>query len=195
MKSRFFIPGRGRIPLLPNRQRPPVGATSWSRSVQVEIAAWTPLLQNHRRPAVGANSDSRHFPPHSNPPSSQRGSALFVAVFLIAVVAVLAAAVALTSVTQQLGSARALQAEQAWYAAVGRIELEAPGMLTAGSCPGSGTQTIAGFTTTFECSADEIDEGGMTYSVFSVSATAQRGNAASGSLVRRTARAQFTNRN
>ena len=182
MKSRFFKPGRGRIPLLQNRQWPPVGATSCG----------------DRGGTRGVDpTRQRTFAPfrRSNPPSSQRGSALFVAVFLIAVVAVLAAAVALTSVTQQLGSARALQAEQAWYAAFGRIELEAPGMLAAGSCPGSGALDIAGFTTTFECSADEIDEGGATYSVFSVAATAQRGDAASGSLVRRTARAQFTNRN
>mgnify|MGYP006428470949 CR=1 FL=1 len=166
MKSRLFKPYRGRIP-----------------------------LPQQTRPGVVANSDSRHFSSHSNPPSSQRGSALFVAVFLIAVVAVLAAAVALTSVTQQLGSARALQAEQAWYAAVGRIELEAPDMLATGSCPGGGALDIAGFTTNFECSRTEgIEEGGATYSVFSVAATAQRGNAASGSLVRRTARAQFTNR-
>jgi len=130
-----------------------------------------------------------------NLPASQRGSALFVAVFLIAVVAVLAAAVALTSVTQQTGAARALQAEQAWYAALGRIELEAPGMLAGDACPGGGAQDIAGFTTTFECTrTGGIEEGGETYSVFSVAATAQRGNAAAGSLVRRTARAQFTNR-
>ncbi len=167
MKGCLFKLGRGRMPLLPNRQRPP----------------------------VGANSDSRHFPPRSNPPSSERGSALFVAVFLIAVVAVLAAAVALTSVTQQLGSARALQAEQAWYAAVGRIELQAAGLLAGDTCPAGGPQNIAGYTTTFECTrTGDIEEGGATYSVFSVAATAQRGNAASGSLVRRTARAQFTNR-
>ena len=119
-----------------------------------------------------------------------------MAIFLIAVVAVLAAAVALTSVTQHLGSARALQAEQAWYAAFGRIELEAPGMLTNDACPGGEAQDIAGFTTTFQCTrTGDVQEGGETYSVFSVSATAQRGNAASSSLVRRTARAQFTNRN
>jgi hypothetical protein len=131
-----------------------------------------------------------------NPPPSQRGSALFVAVFLIAVVSVLAAALTLTTVTQQTGAARALQAEQAWYAAFGRIELEAPAMLAGDACPGGGALEIAGFTTTFECSrTGNIREGSASYSVFSVSATAQRGDAASGSLVRRTARAQFTNLN
>lgn len=126
----------------------------------------------------------------------QRGAALFAAIFLIAVVTVLAAAVALTSVTQQTGAARAFEAEQAWYAAFGRIEIEAPGMLAGDACPGGGAQNIAGFTTTFNCTrTGNIAEGGETYSVFSVAATAQRGDAGSGSLVRRTARAQFTNRN
>lgn len=171
MKIRLLIPNRGRIPRLQHQG----------------CRGRIPRLQ-------GAGETRAITTPRCNLPASQRGSALFVAVFLIAVVAVLAAAVALTSVTQQLGAARALQAEQAWYAAFGRIELEAPGMLAGDACPGGGAQDIAGFTTTFECTrTGNIQEGGETYSVFSVSATAQLGNAASGSLVRRTARAQFTN--
>ena len=193
MKGRLFKPGHGRMPLL--QKRPAVGPNSDSQFSRTSGRGQIPLPQQSP-PTVGANSDSRQFLPGFNPPSSQRGSALFVAVFLIAVVAVLAAAVALTSVTQQLGSARALQAEQAWYAAVGRIELEAAGLLSGDTCPAGGPQNIAGYTTTFECTrTGDIEEGGATYSVFSVAATAQRGNAASGSLVRRTARAQFTNRN
>jgi|GEM_PF-5881063 len=131
-----------------------------------------------------------------NLPSSQRGSALFVGVFLIAVVAVLAVAVALTSVTQQTGAARAFEAEQAWYAAIGRIEAAAPGVLASGSCPGGGAQPIAGFTTTLTCSqSGVIQEGGQSYTVFSLAVTAEKGSAAAGNLVRRTARAQLTNAN
>lgn len=133
--------------------------------------------------------------PQCNRPASQRGSALFVGIFLVAVVSVLAAAVALTSITQQTGAARAFEAEQAWYAALGRIESETPGMLASGACPG-GVVNIAGFDTSFTtCNLTPgIQEGGQTYTVFSVAVTAQRGNAAAGTLVRRTARAQFTNR-
>lgn len=126
-------------------------------------------------------------------PGRQRGGALFVAVFLVAVVAVLAAAVSLTSVTQGLASARGLQAEQAWYAALARIETEVPGMLSSGSCPAGGPVTIAGFTTTLSCSQTTgIREGGRDYSVFTLVATASTGSASNDSLVRRTARAQFT---
>lgn len=129
----------------------------------------------------------------SNPPRRQRGGVLFVAVFLVAVVAVLAAAVSLTSVTQSLGSARGLQAEQAWYAALARIESEVPGILSSESCPGGAVVSIAGFTTTLSCSqAAGIEEGGREYSVFTLVATASAGTAANDSLVRRTARAQFT---
>ena len=126
-------------------------------------------------------------------PRRQRGGALFVAVFLVAVVAVLAAAVSLTSVTQSIGSARGLQAEQAWYAALARIESEVPGILSSESCPGGGAVSIAGFTTTLACSQTAgIEEGGREYSVFTLVATASTGSAANDSLVRRTARAQFT---
>lgn len=150
-----------------------------------------------RRPRLrGAAGTRAAATPRCALPASQRGSALFVAIFLIAVVSVLAAAVALTSVTQQTGAARAFEAEQAWYAALGRIESETPGMLASGACPG-GVVNIAGFDTSFTtCNLTPgIQEGGQTYTVFSVAVTAQRGNAAAGTLVRRTARAQFTNRN
>lgn len=124
----------------------------------------------------------------------QNGSILFIGLFLIAVVAVLASAVSLTSITQHLGSARALQAEQAWYSALGRIEIEAPAMLASGTCPSGGVVTIAGFATTLTCGrADNIREGGDEYAVFTLVATASSGDATDGSLVRRTARAQFTN--
>lgn len=116
-----------------------------------------------------------------------------MAIFLIAVVALLAAAVALTSVTQQTGAVRSLQAEQAWYAALARIETEVPGILASGACPSGGAQVIAGFTTTLACSqASGLREGGIEYSVYTLEATASLGTASTASLVRRSARAQFT---
>lgn len=123
----------------------------------------------------------------------QKGAILFIGVFLIAVVAVLASVVSLTSITQQLGSARALQVEQAWYSALGRIELEVPAMLASGNCPAGGAVNIAGFSTTLSCERlDGLREGAAEYSVFTLVATASSGSAADGSLVRRSARAQFT---
>lgn len=128
-------------------------------------------------------------------PARQRGAALFVAVFLLAVVGLLAVAVSLTSVTQQTASARALLERQAWYAALGRIEAEVPGMLAASTCPAGSPAPIGGFTTTLACDrVDGLREGAEEYSVFTVVSTASRGSAADGTLVRRTVRAQFTDR-
>ncbi|MDT8439257.1 MAG: hypothetical protein RQ729_09650 [Wenzhouxiangellaceae bacterium] len=119
----------------------------------------------------------------------QRGSALFVGLFLVAVVAVLAASVTLTSVTQQTGAVRALQFEQAWYAALGRIEAEAPGILATGTCAG-GAQTLAGFNTTLSCSLSVvIEEGDQRWRQITLIAVAQRGDPSSASQVRRSARA------
>jgi hypothetical protein len=136
---------------------------------------------------------SKRAIPITGLPRDQHGSALFIAIFLVAVVSVLAAAVTLTSVTQQLGSVRSLEAEQAWFAALARIESEAPGILSADACPATGVEIVAGFPTTLDCvRSGDIREGGRTYSVFTLVATAQRGSASNGSLVRRTARAQLT---
>ena len=121
--------------------------------------------------------------------SRQRGAALFVAIFLITVVVLAAAIVTLTSVTQHTGQARAGQADQAWYAALARLESEIPGIITSGSCPGSGSVPIGGLQTTLSCEEFEISEGPATYSVFNLQARAVLPGAIP---VRRTARAQIT---
>lgn len=122
----------------------------------------------------------------------QRGAALFVAVFLITVIVLVAAVVALTSVTQQTGAARAAAAEQAWYAALSRLEAEIPGILSAGDCPGGGDQAVFGFTTTLDCQVAEVTEAEQDYRVYTLATTASQGNLQAGTLVRRTARAQIT---
>lgn len=124
--------------------------------------------------------------------SRQRGAALFVALFLITATAAIAAVVALTTGTQQLGSARALATEQAYYAALGRLELEIPGVLADG-CPAGGPLQIGEFETELPiCSSESVEEGGASYEVFTLVATASRGSQAGGTLVRRTAQTQIT---
>lgn len=121
-------------------------------------------------------------------PARQRGAALFVAIFLITVVVLAAGIVALTSVTQHSGQARAGQADQAWYAALARLESAIPGILSSGTCPAGGSQTIAGVQTSLDCEQIEVREGPDTYFVFSLQALA----ALPGAIpVRRTARAQI----
>lgn len=126
-------------------------------------------------------------------PARQRGAAVFVAIFLITVVVLAAALVALTSVTQHTGQARAGQAERAWYAALARIEGEVGGIIGSDACPaGAASQTLLGFETTLSCARTEVTEGEIAYGVFSLLATAQQGNTSSAIFVRRSVRAQIT---
>lgn len=120
----------------------------------------------------------------------QRGAALFVGIFLITVVVVFAALVALTSATQHISQARAGLAEQAWYAAVARMEEGIQEIVFTNSCPAGGTANLFGFATTLSCSAESVSEGGATYGVYSLEVTASRGSLASAVLVRRTVRSQ-----
>ncbi|MGY6588101.1 MAG: hypothetical protein ACXIUB_07380 [Wenzhouxiangella sp.] len=121
-------------------------------------------------------------------PGQQRGAALFVAIFLITVVVLAAGLVSLTSVTQHTGQVRAGQADQAWYAALARLESEIPGILANGDCPSPSSQVFAGLQTSLSCEQSEVREGPNTYFVFDLQAQALL----PGSIpVRRTARAQI----
>lgn len=122
----------------------------------------------------------------------QRGAALFVGIFLITVVVVFAAVVALTSSTQHISQARAGLAEQAWYAAVARMEEATQFIADNNACPAGGSANLFGFTTTLSCSAESVTEGGSSYGVYSVEVTASQGSLSSAVLVRRTVRGQVT---
>ncbi len=121
--------------------------------------------------------------------SGQRGAALFVAIFLITVVVLAAGIVAMTSVTQQTGQVRAGQADQAWYAALARLESEIPGIVNSQSCPPGGSEPPAiGMPTSFTCERVEFQEGADAYFIFNLVAQA----ALPGPIpVRRSARAQI----
>ena len=132
----------------------------------------------------------------------ETGFALFTAIFLIVVLAVVATAVAVISTTQQVTSGRSLDATRAYYAARARLDREIANAV--GTTPGAGDcastnagiqQTIRGFTTDLEdCSAVSVSEGGTDYEVFTLTTAAFRGNRNAGTLVRRELQAVVTNR-
>ncbi len=122
----------------------------------------------------------------------QRGAALFVGIFLITVVVLFAAVVALTSSTQHLSQARARLAEQAWYAAIARMESEIQQAIDASACPGTGSSNTFGFTTQSTCSLSTVQEGSATYNVFSISVSAAQGSLSTPVYARRSVRAQVT---
>lgn len=123
----------------------------------------------------------------------QRGAALFVGIFLITVVVVFAAVVALTSSTQQLSQARASLAELAWYTAIGRLDAEVQSIVGGGGCSNT-TESINGFTVDIGCMPDDpqaVSEGGEPYEIYTVTVSAQQGSTSSAVFVRRSATAQI----
>jgi MSHA biogenesis protein MshP len=131
----------------------------------------------------------------------QAGVALFTAIFLIVVIAVVATSVALVTTTQQVASGRSLDATRAYYAARARLEREiAVVVATTGSgndCPDQG-QPSAAVIEDFEtrlvaCTAVEIAEGGDNYDIFTLRVAAFRGSRDAGTLVRREVQAVVTN--
>lgn len=130
----------------------------------------------------------------------QQGAALITAIFLIVVIAIVAAMVANVAATQQVTSGRALDATRAYYAARTRLErvidVVAAGTYTADDCPTiPAPSSIDGFTTELElCDETPVSEGGAQYDVFILRVSAYRGDRTSGTLVRRELRAVVTNR-
>lgn len=123
----------------------------------------------------------------------QRGAALFVGIFLITVVVVFAAVVALTSSTQQLGQARASLAEKAWYTAIGRLDAEVQNIVGGGGCSNT-TENIYGFTVDIGCMPDDpqsVSEGGELYEIYTVTVSARQGNIGSAAFVRRSVTSQI----
>lgn len=129
----------------------------------------------------------------------QQGAALFTAIFLIVVIAAIAAMVANIATTQQITSGRSLDATRAYNAARVRLEREIADVATStppgASCPSTGTVSIDGYTTVLEdCEATNVSEGGDDYDIFILRTAAYRGDRTSGTLVRRELRAVVTNR-
>lgn len=124
--------------------------------------------------------------------SRNTGVALFTAIFLIVVLAAIGVTVALLTTTQQVSSAQGLDATRAYYAARARLEQEIDFSVGGGGCSGNGDQTTLGFTTSFDCNAVGVQEGGTSYNVLTMTVTAFRGDRDAGTRVRRVIRAQVT---
>lgn len=120
----------------------------------------------------------------------QRGVALFTAIFLIVVIAAVAAAFALTTTTQQTASARALDAEGAYAAANGRLDI-AIAQALGGGCGDVDDDDLHGYRIELNCESTTVNEGGEDYPIHELRVTASRGDRRSGTLVRRTVQAQI----
>lgn len=106
----------------------------------------------------------------------QQGFTVLAAVFLLIVLAGLAAFLVNVSVTQQVGAALDIQGTRAYQAARAGAEWGAYQSLRNGSCTGTiltfaGT-TLADFSTTVACARTSVDEAGTPVNVDQITATA-----------------------
>ena len=127
-------------------------------------------------------------------PKKNRGISLISAIFLMVVIMLLAGySLNLTS-SQQAGTTLTMQSLRAWYAAKGGIEWTLF-QVNAGACPAiPSTYTVDGFSVEISrCDVYPINEGGNSYNLYDVVATASQGSVGSVGHVRRTIRATFSN--
>lgn len=128
--------------------------------------------------------------------SRRGGFALVPALFLIVVVAALAAVALRMTLGQQQTASLALQQARALAAARAGIDWSAYRALH-GQCA-NGTLNLSeaalnGFTVVVSCSATAYTDGGATYQSFLIAATASYGLYGGPDYVRRVVRASFTN--
>jgi len=115
--------------------------------------------------------------------SRPRGFALVSAVFVMALLALLASVMVSLSTTQQVASTRDLLGTRAYFAAKAGIEWGSYQVLQAGACAASSTLpalggSAAGFTVTVACSAaGPYDEAGSAVQVYTITSTASTGTA------------------
>ena len=129
-------------------------------------------------------------------PLRVRGFALPAAVFLITVLAAVAGVLINMTGGAEATSLLALQSARAQQAAASGIAWAARSALVGGACAGASFSSSAtglnGYTITTTCSARAVTEGATTYTVYSLSATAIAGAAATGDRASRTLVATVT---
>ncbi len=128
----------------------------------------------------------------------QRGFSLVGTVFIITVLAAVAAFMVTITGTEQAAATYSLHGARAYAAAQSGIEWAARQALVAGSCAASATITPASgapnnFTITVTCAATSVTEGAKTYNVYNLSATATTGSTATADLITRSVQASVTN--
>lgn len=111
------------------------------------------------------------------PPGRMRGFALVTAIFLIVMLAALAAAIAYFSSIQQAGSEQDLLGGRAYHAARAGIEWASYRSLRNNSCPGAPLNlvlpgSLSSFTVTVTCVRSTFTEGANTINIDRITANA-----------------------
>jgi len=130
-------------------------------------------------------------------PCRQRGVGLVGALFVVVVVALLAAFMVTIGTTQRQVSTLSLLGARAFFAAEAGMQRAVHSVLANDACLAIAPFTLGGAAADFEveitCSASPaISEGSETYTVFALTATASMGAAGTGDFVSRTLQATIT---
>ena len=125
-------------------------------------------------------------------PLRQRGFSLIAAVFVIAIAMLIVLAAVLTLSARQRSTVQALEASRALFAAQSGLEVAIARSLAVG---GGGCAAVPasidfeGFTVTLGCTATAVDEAPDSYSIFTLTAAAQRGRFSDHTFISRRVRA------
>ncbi len=126
-------------------------------------------------------------------PRKQQGIALLSVIFVMLVLAMIAAYLAEAISGRHAAAALDALQRQADHAAESGIEWARDRALVAGSC--ANTQLAYGdMTIDVTCAALQVNENGTLYAIFDVSATGWRGTYGDADFVRRTRRARLAAR-
>ena len=124
-------------------------------------------------------------------PRRQSGFSLIAAIFLVAFALLIVLAAVLTISARSRSTVQALDGSRALFAAQSGVEIAIARSL-AGDCPPSRVVEIEGFIVTLGCTATTVDEAPDIYSIYTLTAVAQRGRFSDHTFVSRRVRATVT---
>lgn len=126
----------------------------------------------------------------------QRGFSLVAAIFLVALALLVVLAAVLTISARSRSTVQALDGSRALFAAQSGIEIAMARSLAPGPSGGCDavppTVEIEGFTVTLGCVPTDVDEAPDTYTIFTLTAVAQRGRFSDHTFISRRVRATVT---
>ena len=122
----------------------------------------------------------------------QKGFSLVAAVFLIALALLILLAAVLTTSARSRSTVQALEASRALLAAQSGIEVAIARSLSGGCGSVPTSLTIEDFSVVVGCSATAVDEAPDTYTIYTLTAAAQRGRFSDSTFISRRVRATVT---
>jgi len=125
-------------------------------------------------------------------PLRQRGFSLIAAVFVIAIAMLIVLAAVLTLSARQRSTVQALDASRALFAAQSGLEVAIARSLGGGCAAVPSSIVFEGFTVALGCTATAVDEAPDNYSIFTLTAAAQRGRFSDHTFISRRVRAVVT---